>query len=270
MSLTMFDVGNTSPCMCGGGGCGGAGNPTLVGTINGCGSQPAQGITVTAHDSTSGGTVLGSATTNSLGYFSITGLSGEVIGNNIVVVASDASGRLASATVATLTYTTGTPSANQWSCGKTTTLSTLTLSASTGYYCTGTAKCAYPWEHILYITDSYLGVNGTLTYQATGTLFGSGWISGPIGCTRSTSGGCSAAAMTVQYQWNQGLHVLWYQNSVGPPYINLGPFPGTSEACFITGVNVIGSETFVEASGWDAGGGLSPWCFNPTTFVVAE
>lgn len=152
-------------CCCGGGG--GCTSPTINGNVKGCSSRNAEGVTVEAHDSTSGGTLLGSTTTDSSGNYSLSGLTGATSGNNIVLVY--AYGSRFNAATTTLTYTSGTPSSSQWSCGVTTSGVGKTLSVASGYRCCGLTGCAIPIPNTLYVTTSY----GSWTCTWNGTVYSS-------------------------------------------------------------------------------------------------
>src|SRR5208283_1162502 len=79
MTVDRFAVGETGcSCTCG---C----TCTISGTIRGCNSLNLPGATITAHDATAGGTVLGTATSAANGSYSIS-TTGAISGNAIVVV----------------------------------------------------------------------------------------------------------------------------------------------------------------------------------------
>ncbi len=262
----MFAVGGFD-CSCNTTGCGGAGSPTFSGTVKGCNTIGARGITVTAHDSTSTGTVLGSTTTGSSGTYSLTGLSGEVVGNAIVLVFSDSSGRFANSTVS-LAYTAGTPGSTQWSCGKTTTVANITLTVNSGYTCPFSATCAYPWQDTpVLLSDSYTGINATLTWNA-----GLGyWESGNYAYSRGTTGGCASVAMTLYYVWDDYVIVYFEYNSAPGTWYTTQSATGGASPCFIPGVSAF-NWTSVNAANWDYSGSgpTTPYCGQATTFTVTE
>jgi hypothetical protein len=150
--FTLQDIGECG-CTCA--------SPTITGTVTGCGSLAVNGLTVEARDSTSTGTLLGSTTTNSSGAYTLSGLTGHVSGNAIVLVFKF--GSRFTTTTTTLSYTTGTPTSTQWSCGASTAAGTKAMgTAASGYHCY--PGCAIPLADTL----SYTDVNGTvsMTYSA--------------------------------------------------------------------------------------------------------
>lgn len=157
----------------------------------GCNSLPLGGATIEAHDSTAGGTLLGSTTTASDGTFTLTGLSGQTAGNAIVLVRKKT--RFNDSNV-TLSYTAGTPTGAQWSCGATTNGLGTTLTIATGYHCV--VCCADPLPETLYQSLSRLGVTAEeMTYDAVNNW----WSSAPYsyaypGCA---GGACACAAATI-------------------------------------------------------------------------
>jgi hypothetical protein len=140
-------------CGCGGGACA---SPTFTGSVTACFSLSAAGVTIEAHDATSGGTLLGSTTTDSSGNYTLTGLTGQIVGNAIVLVFKF--GARFTTTTTSLAYTAGTPSTGQWSCGASTSTGSRTMgSAASGYHCY--PGCAIPLPDTLSYTDA----NGTVT-----------------------------------------------------------------------------------------------------------
>lgn len=144
-------------CGCGGGPTCTA--PTLSGVVKGCNASNLPDATVKAYDTSTSGTLLGTATTNASGAYTIVA-TGAISGNSIVVEFSGAP-RMDTQT-ATLTYTAGGPTSAQWSCGATTTLANKTLLPSTNYVC---ACCPWPIAKTLFMTHSLYGAV-TLTWSS--------------------------------------------------------------------------------------------------------
>lgn len=185
------------------GGCGCPGPPsgcalTIGGRLIGCNTFRLQSITVEAHDSTAGGTLLGTATTNSSGDYTIN-VTGATAGNSIVFV--PAVGARFTSPNRTLTWTaTGTPGATQWSCGAFTAMGPITYAAATGYHCS--LDCAIPLPDTLHLTDSLYG-SCVLTWTA------GDWV-GSLGASFGGSTNppclttCAADSVTIGYIWNGG------------------------------------------------------------------
>lgn len=130
---------------------------TVTGHVTGCSALNLPGATVEAHDTTAGGTLLGSTTTDSGGNYSLT-VSGATAPHNLVIVIKDPP-RFADATV-TLTYaTSGDP--GTWKCGATSAGVDAALSAAAAYVCYG-SLCALPIKRIL---QGSAGHAFTLTYN---------------------------------------------------------------------------------------------------------
>jgi hypothetical protein len=140
-------------------------SPTISGRLTGCGSVPYPGVTIEAHDATAGGTLLGTATTDGSGNYTLSSLTGSISGNVIVLVALVDATRFTS-TTKTLTY--GGPSSTAWTCGATSTNVNMTATPATGYVCLSCGGCYLPVATTLYLTDSVIGTI-TLTYS-TGTF----------------------------------------------------------------------------------------------------
>lgn len=187
---------NQSPGGCGCGAC----TATISGNTKGCNTLNVAGITVEARDSTSGGTLLGSATTDSSGNFSIA-VTGATAGNAIVVVWTHS--RFSTATT-TLAHTAGTPGSTTWKCSGTSSGVNKSLTPATGYHCLSGSGCAYPFADTLYASHNYLG-SFTLTWVSTDKWSGSGSYAYP-GCSDPVE--CIAAPCA---GGSVGLDVvLWY------------------------------------------------------------
>jgi len=220
---------------------------TINGTVAGCGGRALQGVTVTAYDSTSGGTVLGTATTSSTGTYSIA-VSGATSGNSIVVAASQA--RFVTGSV-TLTYTSGTPGSTHWSCTKTSTTVNIALSPATGYACY--SGCAYPVSTTLYYTNSYFG-SITLTYSGG---FWTGNISYSYGvCTQF---GCTEGSATLTMHVTNGV-INSISGASGTDCGGLnscassaGPSSTTLASCYIPGVSAFSLTGSKGSSSCDSG-----------------
>ena len=159
MSLTMFDVGNSTPCNC-------AGAPTYPVTIRGCNSALLTGYAIDVYNH-SGGSLLYSLTTNGSGVILLPVGTFWVQGHD---------GRMAGANV---TVTTGGGAA--------------TLSAATGYYCIGCCPVAFPAT--LTLTDSYTGFSGNIVWNAPDSQWESApWAYGYPGC-----GGCAAKSVNLTF-----------------------------------------------------------------------
>jgi hypothetical protein len=146
-------------CCCTTSGC----SATISGTVRGCLSLVLAGCTVEAHDSTSGGTLLASATTDASGNYTL-GVVGGTTGNSIVIVFSKS--RFVTATT-TLTWTSGSTTSTTWKCGGTSSSVNKSLTADTGYRCCllGGITCADPISETLYLTVG--GGTVTMTYDAS-------------------------------------------------------------------------------------------------------
>lgn len=199
--------------------------PTILGNVQGCNGLTQAGITVEAHDSTAGGTLLGTTTTNAGGNYTLA-LTSATAGNDIVIVPAPV-GRFDPSNNITLTYTPGFPFGNKWGCGWFTFGINFTLTAASGYTCIG--GCFYPVKNTLTLTDSVYG-------GATIVNSGSGWV----GSTSATFGGsaappcnntCIGIGTTIFYEWDGGslasdFFVGCYINAIGCP----GPFVNTLAA----------------------------------------
>lgn len=194
--------------------CVGCSSPTITGTIKGCTSLGLSGATVAAHDSTAGGTLLGSTTTSGTGTFSLSGLTGAISGDSIVLVIS-MSPRFSN-TNAPLTYTAGTPSGGQWSCGKTTTMAAITLTPAPGYTCLpGSVSCALPLSNTLHVSITQFPGAQTLTYSGgewtTNLINVAGWA----GCTGYP---CPATSVNIAVSFNPAafadMQLSWHCNSL--------------------------------------------------------
>lgn len=156
----------------GGCGCPGGCATTITGVIRGCGPGAGKvlpGATVAAHDSTSGGAVLATTTTDSAGAYTLS-IAVATPGNSIVVVIT--SPRMV-ATNYTVPYA-AIPALNKWTCGATTTWADIQLLPDTaaGYHCNDI--CALPLKSTLHASASS-GETFTLTWS------GSRWDDGPGG-----------------------------------------------------------------------------------------
>ncbi len=166
---------------------------TILGKATGCNGSAVPGLTVEAHDATAGGTLLGTATTNGTGDYTLTA-AGATSGNNIVIIF--VSPRYATAN-RTLAYTSGTVGNTAWKCGATTPTATSPLAAASGYECT--TCCPNPWPDTLHISDSLVGA-ATLTWNGA-----KGWWEGAEapysfpGCTYFGGSTCPAATVTVHF-----------------------------------------------------------------------
>lgn len=248
----------------GGCGCSPGCSATITGNVKGCNSLNAQGITVEAHDSTSGGTLLGSTTTNSSGNYTLN-ITGATAGNSVVVVFAHT--RFTTATT-TLTHTSGSTSSTTWKCGGTSTGVNKTLSPAAGYHCY--AVCAFPIADTLNFTDTYFGA-GTLTW-VVGTIW-QGTLSHSYGGCGLYGGGCVPQTVTLTFVL--GGPIFTWQNlgsgcpddtgafTNGPP--NYGP---TSVTCYIPGVSA-----FSAVMNWGGGACVNTpsaqtqmFCCNSGTF----
>jgi hypothetical protein len=155
-------------------------SPTFTGTVSCCGRLP--GATVTAHDATAGGTVLGSTTTDSVGAFTLAGLTGQTIGNNIVIVITPPSARINGANI-TLTYSAGGSSSILWTCGGTSSLGGITLTPATGFKCSATPGCPIPTTTVLNGSFGGLLGAGTLTYNPAHFQWEGSKNVGPFACS---------------------------------------------------------------------------------------
>lgn len=191
--LSKFDVDGCG-CTCA--------SPTFTGTIIGCNSLSIAGATIEAHDATSGGTLLGSTTSIAGGTYSLSGLSGQISGNSIVLVFV----RTGFSKTLTFPWTAGSPNSSQWSCGATTSVGTTTLTVATGYHCLGgystpSTLCADPLPNVLHGTHSFFGavvLNWTVANHWNGALS----YSYP-GCTNANP--CSCASKTVTVTFDLGI-----------------------------------------------------------------
>jgi hypothetical protein len=167
---------------------------TITGNVKGCNSLNAPGVTVEAHDSTSGGTLLGTATTDSSGNYSISA-TGATAGNAIVVVWSHT--RLTTATT-TLTHTTGSTSSTTWKCGGTSSSVNKTLSPATDYHCI--AGCALPiWKDLPY-TDA--NGAGTLNWDGAKWIASSSKSQANVATSVGASPGCAVTTATVALNYD--------------------------------------------------------------------
>lgn len=193
MTATMQDPGR---CNCPGpGGC----STTINGRATSC-AGGAPGITAEAHDATSGGTLLGTATTDASGNYSIA-VAGAIAGNAIVVVLKHT--RLNTAT-RTLSYTPfALPASTQWTCGVATPTATTAMTAAAGYHCS--TLCALPLKDTLHLTDSVYGTD-TLTWLV-GTTWASAGKSVSFGGSVAPCTVCPAATTTIQYLMDTNISV---------------------------------------------------------------
>jgi hypothetical protein len=163
----------------------------ITGHVTGCGGLSLAGCTVEAHDGTTGGTLLGTTTTDASGNYSLTGLDGTV-GNAIVVVFKK-SPRFTQATT-TLAYHATDGTSTTWSCGKTSSGVNKALTAASGYQCL--SACADPVSETLYLTDSMYGAT-TIAWT------GGGWGGGKTVAFGGSGAGCGDcppdATIAVQY-----------------------------------------------------------------------
>jgi hypothetical protein len=188
-------------------------NTTVTGTVRACGGV-IQGVTVTAYDTSTSGSVLGSTTTSSSGIFTLN-LAGVTTGNFIVVTFVFGAS-LTSQTVSLSYLASGTPSSGQWGCNKTTTMATVALQVAAGYMCCG---CPVPISQAnpLHLTDSVVGAV-TLTWNGT-RWAGSTTYAYP-GCS-----GCSANNVVVTYTWDcTTLQITWECNAT-----TFCPAPGAGQ-----------------------------------------
>lgn len=179
--------------------------PTVAGNVTGCNSLPLPGVTVEAHDATAGGTLLGTATTDSAGNYSLVA-SGAISGNHIVLLftrsrfVNDSS---------TLNYTTGPGAiAGTWTCGATCSGNGKAMTVASGYHCL-LPTCATPAKDTLSFVDP---ANGTATVTWTPGAFD--W-EGSLTVGFAAYCGCPARA---------GVGIRYFVGtSFGSPYIVLSP-----------------------------------------------
>ena len=229
----MFAVGGCD-CSCNTSGC----LTSINGHVTGCHNANVPSVTVTLHDSTAGGTVLASTTTNSGGLYTFTNIS-ATSGNNIVVVISLSGGRFLSVNV-TLTWTSGSPGSSQWGCGKTTAVNAFspqTLSPASGYVCDN-GGCANPISKTLHLTDSVYGAC-VLSWTAATTWIGTATVSfsgsGPPCHT------CAGGSVDVSYEWDGAATISAFTVScmaTGVCPSNLGNFTGGNANFYTTPVYV--------------------------------
>lgn len=241
---------NQSPGNCACGPC----SVDILGKILGCSSFALTGLTVEAHDATAGGSLLASTTTNISGDYTFTGVPG-VAGNDIVIV--PIGGLRFVANNRTLNWTSGTPSATQWSCGFTTPTTTRTLLPATGYHCI--SSCAYPVKDTLDFTDSVLG-----SWVIT-------WVAGQWQGTHSYSYsgdpcglGCTAQTLTLNALWNgAAINVTWgNSNNPTTPFVAQCPLSG---GAFSVGYAI--TPTIICPPSFSAiGSATTPPCLTGTLF----
>jgi hypothetical protein len=182
--MACFDAWDIGAC-----GCTATCSTTIGGNVSGCGGAALGGATITAHDATSTGTVLGTATSVSSGGAYTVSCTGAIPGNAIVLVVSFPP-RCTSVN-RTLSYTAGTPNSTQWSCAKTTPNATTNLTPASGYNC---GPCVAPIKNTVALTDSILG-NVNLTWVSANLWTGSvSWTGGF--CT------CASSTQSIIVQWN--------------------------------------------------------------------
>lgn len=157
----MGDIFAIGMCDCGCGGC----SCTITGTILGCHILNLGNVTVEAHDSTSGGTLLGSTTSASNGTYTLTA-TGATTGNPIVIVFI-LSPRF-NQTTSTLTYTAGVPNSSHWSCTQTTSGVSVSMTVATGYHCV--YGCALPFNDTLYVSETLSGTNSVAWTSDNGAV----------------------------------------------------------------------------------------------------
>ncbi len=149
---------------------------TLSGQVSGCSLPVPAGFTVEAHDSTSGGTLLDSTTTDSSGNYTLS-ISAATAGNDIVIVVP-ATTRF-TVTTKTLNWTSGTVTTSTWKCGSTGSLYDVAMVPESGYHCS--AFCALPLKDSLPCTvssnvPSFTGpTTRNLIYSVFSTCGGAGW-----------------------------------------------------------------------------------------------
>jgi len=130
---------------------------TFTGLVRGCSTLALAGLTVEAHDSTAGGTLLGSTTTDAGGNFSLT--VGATAGNAVVLVFTHP--RFTTQT-RTLAWHASTHDATHWTCGQASSVGTVDMVADSANYVCITG-CAVPLPKTLHVTHSFFGAF-TLTW----------------------------------------------------------------------------------------------------------
>ncbi len=197
MAVDRFAIGETG-CTCN---CVAGCTTSINGWVTGCHNGNVPNVTIELHDTTAGGALLSSTTTNSSGVYTFTGVS-ATSGDNIVIVISPTGGRFIPVNV-TLTWTSGSPSSSQWGCGKTTSVnpfSAQTLSPSAGYVCDN-GGCINPINKILNLTDTVYGAC-VLNWTSVTTWIGSKTISFPG--SSSPCNTCASDSVVIQYEWDGG------------------------------------------------------------------
>jgi hypothetical protein len=192
-------------CQCG------CASPTLDGHTLGCNSSVLPGVAVEAHDSTAGGALLGTTTSDAAGNFTLSGLSGAVPGNSIVLIYSRS--RFVSVN-RTLTYTAATPAATEWGCAKTTTLNaeTMAVDAGGGYVCCGNVAL----DGTAPLTLTYAGSAVTLNYTAFQRIcftpragfFGTATLAARVP-DGNTPCHCTGGSVTVGFLFECSSNLLW-------------------------------------------------------------
>lgn len=173
------------------------GDAVITGVVHGCALGTIAGITVEAHDNTSGGTLLDSTTTDGSGNFTLNPV-GAVSGNDIVVLIP-ATGRYA-ATAYALAWIASGADAFDWAFGETSSGVDVQATAAATYVCFS-STCTVPTKKTLNISSTG-GASAVLHYTGFGTwndTFPAGGANVILGSNRLLSlaanwshGGCAS------------------------------------------------------------------------------
>ena len=191
MSLTMFDIGNTSPCICGSA-C------LLKWSVEGCLSTGIAGLDVNVWTDATKATFLGLATDNGSGNYS---LSVSAAGSYYYEI-SNVPARF-QLTIGTRTFTCNSPQ-------------TVHLLPASGYACS--TFCNVPLPTTLYLTSTKWG-NQTLVWTSSvavsGAIYNNVWFRNyPYSYPGCSNCGCPPEPLNIYFILNGVLQVTWIYSQV--------------------------------------------------------